>query len=127
MKRQRNSQLDMSSMMDIIFILLVFVMISISFQKNIQLMELELPSREGSSKDIIDKKVQISVFTNGDIFVEKEKILLPELDSKIRSIKMENLQILLNIEKKVPYEHFIRISTILEKNQIRKVELGVVE
>lgn len=117
----------MSSMMDIIFILLIFVMISISFQKNIQTLEMELPHAKGSSSEIEKEQIQISVYNSGKIFVNQKEQTWDSLEKSIKEIQTPRSIVLLNIEKQTPYEKFIQISELLKKMQISKIELGVTQ
>jgi biopolymer transport protein ExbD len=121
-RNRKDSGIDMSSMMDIIFILLIFVMISVSFQKKFSHLELNLPSiGQGQIAEEID--VELSVFENGQIFLNKKEVKLSNLKVEMEIHKEKNLS--LNIEKKVPYETFIEISEILKSIGIHKVQLGL--
>ena len=55
-----DSAIDMSSLMDIIFILLIFVMMSVSFAKNFKQLEIDLPkSQNGTSELSPDTQISI--------------------------------------------------------------------
>ncbi len=122
----RESFLDMTSLMDIIFILLIFVMLSVSFSKNFNYMELDIPSaKNGAGKEQND--ITINVKTTGDIFLEKEKIEWSLLEKQVSSGSFKNKSVLLNIEKKVPFQEFMKIADILKTGEIKKLNLGIKE
>ena len=121
-KRLESSALDMSPFMDIIFILLIFVMLSISFQKKFTVMEMDLPSSIGSS-EAIEADLEISVLANGKIMIENKEILLDDLISNIKKNPPSRLR--LNGEKELSYENFIRITEKIKESGLEKIDLGL--
>lgn len=94
--------LDMSSLMDIIFILLIFVMVSISFSKDYKVIDMTLPeTKEGNTPETEEhKSLTISLKADGSIYYEKEKIGLEDLKLKMAGKEMQKREVYLNIEKK---------------------------
>jgi biopolymer transport protein ExbD len=121
-KRKRHSGIDMSSLMDIIFILLIFVMLSMSFQKNFQSLEMNLPKSEVGEKTS-DTSIRIALKENGEIFIDEKPSNWENLELELKNI--ENKEIQLSLEEKVYYGEFIRISEILKKLNLNKISLIV--
>ena len=121
-KRLESSALDMSPFMDIIFILLVFVMLSISFQKKFTVMEMDLPSSIGSS-EATEADLEISVLANGKIMTENKEILLEDLITNIKKNPPSRLRF--NGEKELSYENFIRITEKIKESGLEKIDLGL--
>lgn len=121
-KRLESSALDMSPFMDIIFILLIFVMLSISFQKKFTVMEMDLPSSIGSS-EATEADLEISVLANGKIMTENKEILLEDLITNIKKNPPSRLR--LNGEKELSYENFIRITEKIKESGLEKIDLGL--
>lgn len=112
----------MSSLLDIIFILLIFSMLSMSFQKEFESLELDLPQGEGSSQKPKEEPVRIYIKQNGEIYFQNQKVHWKELESLLsKENKQKPFQI--GIEKKVYYEEFIKLSTLLKKFGIQKIDL----
>jgi biopolymer transport protein ExbD len=126
-KKKKVNQIDMSSLLDIIFILLVFVMVSISFQKQFASMELDLPEAKGSSQETSKTEIKISI-TNQEIIYKNEIALSRDkLLTEIHSGDFKNKAVLLNVEKKVTYDYFFSILNALKSAEIQKLELGIKE
>ncbi|MCB1142722.1 MAG: biopolymer transporter ExbD [Leptospiraceae bacterium] len=123
-QRTRSHSIDLSGLMDIIFILLIFVMISISFQKQITSLEMDLPDSNGSGNSE-NEETEIAIFEDGKILLAKNRIEIEDLVSEIKKIQPKG--IVLNIEKKVPYETFILISEKLKNLGIKNIRLGIKE
>ena len=121
-KRLESSALDMSPFMDIIFILLIFVMLSISFQKKFTVMEMDLPSSIGSS-EATEADLEISVLANGKIMIENKEILLEDLITNIKKNPPSRLRF--NGEKELSYENFIRITEKIKESGLEKIDLGL--
>lgn len=115
--------MDMSSLMDIIFILLIFVMMSVSFVKNFKQLEIDLPKSESGSSDF-SPDLQISVKENDKFYLDKKETSLSELSQFAAKGNFVNQVVSLNVAKKVPYESFVKVVDILKLGRIKKINLG---
>lgn len=123
LRRNRETPLDMSSLMDIIFILLIFVMMSVSFAKNFKQLEIDLPkSKTGNSE--LSPDIQISVKLHEKFYLDEKEISQEELTQFATQGKFSDKVVSVNVEKKVPYESFILLIDILKKAKIKKLNLG---
>jgi len=124
-RRDRKTSLDMSSLMDIIFILLIFVMLAMSFQKTFQTLDMNLPkSKQGVGKE--SATIRIAIKENGEIYLQEKKISWQSLELELqkKNISPDN-EVQLSIENKVYYQEFIKVSSILKKLKLEKVSLVV--
>ncbi len=121
--RGQTSSMDMSSLMDIIFILLIFVMMSVSFAKNFKQIEIDLPKSETGSSEF-SPDIQISVKAEDKFYLEQKEISIGELSQFAASGKFSNQIVSVNVSKKVPYESFVKVLDILKQGKIKKLNLG---
>ena len=121
--REHTSSMDMSSLMDIIFILLIFVMMSVSFAKNFKQIEIDLPKSETGSSEF-SHDIQISVREDDKFYLEQKEISIGELSQFAASGKFSNQIVSVNVSKKVPYESFVKVLDILKQGKIKKLNLG---
>jgi biopolymer transport protein ExbD len=121
-KREETALLDLSGLMDIIFILLIFVMLSVSFQQKFSVMELDIPSAVTSQAGK-EADLEISVLSNSSLWIEQTEIPFESLTSEIQ--KRSPSRIRLNAEKNLRYEDFIRISEKIKSTGIEKLDLGL--
>lgn len=122
-RRVSDSSIDMSSLMDIIFILLIFVMMSVSFAKNFKQLEIDLPKSQNGTSELSPDK-QISIKENDKIYLDETEISLDKLSDLAKEGKFSNQVVSVNVEKKVPYESFLKILDILKQARIKKLNLG---
>lgn len=121
--REHTSSMDMSSLMDIIFILLIFVMMSVSFAKNFKQIEIDLPKSETGSSEF-SPDIQISVREDDKFYLEQKEISIGELSQFAANGKFSNQIVSVNVSKKVQYESFIKVLDILKQGKIKKLNLG---
>ena len=81
-QEQREQDIDISPLIDVVFILLIFFMVSTTFVKDAQL-ELERPSAQ-SAEPADTKSVRISSDRSGDIYLGDTPIRLWMLQGRVR-------------------------------------------
>ena len=125
--RQREFGFNMTPMIDIVFLLIIFFLVSSHLARQEARWQLELP--EAGSGDLItaDGKRQIYVNLRGDqrrgttILVHGRVVTATELErrlSKIRASETRPLQIVLRGEQGLPYRF---VSTALKAAQRAKI------
>lgn len=122
--KNRGSEIDMSSLMDIVFILLIFVMLSISFQKKIVTMDLDLPKSENQDAGNSKPKKEITVLRTGDILYAGKKTDLQNLETELKKNPKTEEYILLT-EKQAEFEKFLKVLETLKRSGSDKIDLGL--
>lgn len=135
---------DMNSLLDIIFILLIFVMLSMQLGK-FKLMDLDFPTseRKGSGKEESDSikiyllnggLVKVSGQGSGSSFNKNQNFNSSSqpnysIDSWESAIQdhWKDKKIILATERKVPFEDFVQILERLQELQPVSLELGLKE
>lgn len=108
---------DLTSLLDVIFILLIFFVVSTVFTT--KGMEMELPPAE-TVNSVSGKSLEIELRNNGDIFCDMQSITLHDLYHKLRitaekPFAMQPEHILLKSEPQAHVENFIKIIDIIRK------------
>lgn len=114
----------MSSMTDIIFLLLIFFMLTSNFVTPTGL-PVSLPSSKSSS--IVMQKISITITEDLKYYLNDRPITLPELDSQLATLLQgtEEGVVVLNVDKTVPVEHLVRVAGVAA-NLKAKVTLATV-
>lgn len=122
-KKHINSNIDMTSLLDIIFLVLIFFIIAASFDINRSL-TLDIPESFISQSDISQDKIVIEIDSNSNIVVNGEASSLETLASSIRTIdNYQNSSIYLFGDKKTNYEKIISILDILKMLGLNQISL----
>jgi biopolymer transport protein ExbD len=81
---QEEGQIDMSPLIDMVFILLIFFMVTTTFVKDMKL-DLERPSAS-SSAAASTKATRVFIDKFGDVFVDNQPVRIYSLQSKLREM-----------------------------------------
>ena len=112
--RSRNkveATFNMSSLTDIIFLLLIFFMLT-STLVSVNALKLILPS--STSKTIDKQSISVSIDKNLDYFVNTKKVSIGEMKSMLQQ-ELRNVEqptVVLNAEKSVPIENVVEVMNI---------------
>ena len=109
-KRYRDSlKLELTPLLDIIFILLIFFAVSTSLVTHHQGLKLDLP--QSKSATIYESSFVISVNAKKEIVVNKKRILLSLLSREIKEILSQkpDIKIMLNADRQLPYAFVIDV------------------
>ena len=114
-KHRVNSMFSMSSMTDIIFLLLIFFMLTASFITQSGL-PINLPSSKSSN--IVIQKISVSITEELEYFVNDERIDFQNLEMILKNeLQGKEGLIVLHCDKNVPVEKLVEvagIATLLE-------------
>ncbi|TRZ44298.1 ExbD/TolR family protein [Robertkochia solimangrovi] len=111
-------EFSMSSMTDIVFLLLVFFMLTSNAPNALDLL---LPKAKGKSTNT--QNVSVSIDKNLDFFVDnvkvKEEFLETELKRRLNNV--EKPTIILRAEKSVPIDNAVHVMDIANQNNYKVI------
>lgn len=109
-KYKVDSGFSMSSMTDIIFLLLIFFMLTSSFITPSGL-PVNLPSSKSST--IVMPKISVTITPDLKYFVNDRPVAYNNLENTLREeLKGEEGVVVLHVDKTVPVEHFVNVAGI---------------
>ena len=111
-------EFSMSSMTDIVFLLLVFFMITAHSPNALDLL---LPKAKGKSTNT--QNVSVSIDKNLNFFVDKKQINAENLESELKTALngVENPTIILRVEESVPIENAVTVMDVANQNQYKVI------
>jgi biopolymer transport protein ExbD len=112
-QRKRFDEINVIPFIDIMLVLLVMVLTTATFIKQ-GVIPVELPKAKTASTEDIKKEITIYVKTNGDIYLEKNKLDLKTLESKLSSISKEQI-VVLRSDKQSKFQDFVSVMDILKR------------
>jgi biopolymer transport protein ExbD len=122
MKRRESLTLDMTPLVDVVFLLLIFFLVTSVFKKDELALMLNLPSSKEGSK-VIDKKELIVELSKDEIAINKDILTFEEIDAKFATVKDKERPIVVRIDKDVRYERIIKLFDLLEKYGLHNLQL----
>ena len=124
-KNRINPEFSMSSMTDIIFLLLIFFMLTSNFVTPSGL-PVSLPSSKAS--DITMQKISVTITEDLKYYLNDKPIALEHIESELAALLQggsEQGAVVLHVDKTVPVEHLVKVAGIA-KNLNASVTLATV-
>ncbi|AXG74924.1 biopolymer transporter ExbD [Flavobacterium arcticum] len=121
--RSRNRvtpEFNMSSMTDIVFLLLIFFMIT-STMVTTSALDLNLPKAKGRTEN--NQNVSVNITKDLEYYIDTEPVTEAGLESKLVSLMAgaKDKAIVLRVEQGVPIEKAVNVMAIAQTNQYKIV------
>jgi len=115
-----NPNFNMSSMTDIVFLLLIFFMIT-STLVTTSALDILLPKASGKTEN--RKSVSVSITKNLAFYIDNKKVSESKLEQDLLSLlaKKESPTIILRAEEGVPIEKAVKIMDIANRNRFKVI------
>lgn len=122
--------LDMTPMIDVVFLLLIFFMVSTVFVDFNRQMDLTLPSSKSSTLDETTQNLEIEMTADKQIFLNGRKTTLVSLEKmlveiKVKSSKGEKEIAIIRADKNLPYGNVIKVMGILQSAGVPDISVAV--
>jgi biopolymer transport protein ExbD len=120
-KKQRRVTINITSLIDVLFLLLIFFMVSSTFLERPG-MKLDLP--KASHKESIRMEGYTLFVTQDEkLFLNDEPVKLSELEAKLRKIapEIEGEGIVLQADEQIRYGLVIEVMDMIKKSGIKKM------
>jgi biopolymer transport protein ExbD len=116
-----SAEFNMSSMTDIVFLLLIFFMIASTTIVSNNALDLVLPKSSGKSDEV--KNVSVSVNNKLEYFIDKDKFAENTMEEKLKTMLANQADptILLHVEEGVPIERAVSVMDIAYRNKFKIV------
>jgi len=120
----KKARIEMLPLIDIVFLLLVFfiyAMLSMAVHRGIPV-SLPVSSTAKTDKQLL---ISVTVQPNGEIFVDKEKVLLDSLSAVLRNKSNANDEsgILLFADRDISYQHLYQVLDQIRASGLERVSL----
>lgn len=124
-KRTREaSSPELTPLIDVVFLLLIFFMVSTVFKKDELALLLSLPKAEKGEQVQQNEKKQLLIELSKDELAVNGKVTpIEELDNTLQAIKDNKMPVDLRIDKEVKYEKVIEILDKLKKFNFENLSL----
>ena len=106
--------LDLTPLIDVVFLLLIFFMVSTTFDKQTQL-KVELPeASEQAAEDQEKDQIAITIDAQGHFYINDEELITHDLDTLMRAMTKisgdrTDLPVLVSSDKQAPFQAAIMV------------------
>ncbi len=122
MKRREHLGLDLTPIIDVVFILLIFFLATSVFKEEELALMLDLPS--SNAKEIEVKSEQIFIELSVDkLAIKGIEVSFESLEDNLKELKNKDEPVIVRIDKKVPYERVVKVLDLLQKYSLNNLAL----
>jgi len=122
MRRREPLSPDMTPLVDVVFLLLIFFLVSTSFKKDELALLLDLPASQAQQQMVHKEDVNIEL-SSDNIALKGKKITFEELDTELSKVLDTKRPINVRIDKEVRYERIIQLFDVLKKYNLNNLAL----
>ncbi|MCT7493336.1 ExbD/TolR family protein [Aliarcobacter cryaerophilus] len=122
MKRREHLGLDLTPIIDVVFILLIFFIVTSVFKKEELALMLELPSSNAKSMQVKSEQVFIELGVD-KMAIKGIEVSFSSLEDNLKEIKNKDEAVIVRIDKKVPYEKVVKVLDLLQKYSLNNLAL----
>ena len=113
-----NSNFNMSSMTDIVFLLLIFFMIS-STLVTVNAIDVLLPKASGKTEN--KTSISVSIDANQNYFIDKDKIRQEDLEKELLERLEKDQVVIIRGDEKASYDKVMHVIDIANRNKLKMI------
>ena len=118
--------LELTPLIDVVFLLLIFFMVSTTFVEEPSALEVDLPSSSSSSLVPEGSDTEVLLGADGEILFDGRTLDLEQLKEEFRRLAEDdpNIQIVLRGDKTVPYQQLIDVMSLAHDHGLTQFSLA---
>ena len=106
--RTEPPDINLTPLIDVVFLLLIFFMVSTTFDREAQIM-IELPEATGEEATHEKEELDITINTQGIFFVNQQEVINTEIETLKRAIQKavgdkRDLPVIINADARTPHQ-----------------------
>lgn len=122
MKRREQIGLDLTPVIDVVFILLIFFIVTSVFKKDELALMLNLPEAEAKAIEIDEDQVFIEL-NEKKIAIKGIEVNFESFEESLKAIKNKKKAIIVKIDKETKYDRVTKVLDILQKYNLNNLAL----
>ena len=124
-KNREEPDLNMTPLIDVVFLLLIFFMVSTSFDRDAEL-NIELPQASGKTSPTKKFILEISIDNKGRYFVNKKRVKDEKITTLMSAIELtlanhKDPKLVISADRKTPHEAVIRAMDAASKMGLKNL------
>ena len=126
-REEDNFAMEMTPLIDVVFLLIIFFMVSTVFVDFSRRMDINLPSSKSSIIDEKPKTLEIKMSKDKKIFLAGKPVTLLGLEQTLRKldVKGKKQTAIIRANKALPYGEVIQVMGLLQKAGIPDISVAV--
>lgn len=122
MKRREQLGIDLTPVIDVVFILLIFFIVTSVFKKEELALILDLPKSDAKAVEIENDQIYIEL-SEDKLAIKGIEVSFISLEDNIKEIKDNKKPVIVRIDKKTKYERVTKVLDLLQKYNLNNLAL----
>ena len=122
MKRRESLGLDLTPVIDVVFILLIFFIVTSVFKKEESALMIDLPTSNAKEMKVDEEQIFIELNKN-KLAIKGIEVSFESLEDNLKAVKNKNKAVVVRIDKKVEYERVVKVLDLLQKYNLNNLAL----
>ncbi len=122
MKRREQISPDLTPLIDVVFILLIFFIVSSVFKKEELALALDLPASSAKELEVEQKQINIELSDKSLAYLGKA-VTFEKLDINLSNVEKKDKPVIVRIDKNVKYERVVKVLDLLQKYSLTNLAL----
>ena len=124
-KKRSDLLIDLTPMIDVVFLMLIFFMVSTSFTANNSL-KLELPQTKAHTPNKEQEQVTVSIDSDGKLYVQEERIEDGDLRRRILNVSKgdPNMRVVLRADAEAKHKRIVYVLDTVRELGMGKVGIA---
>jgi biopolymer transport protein ExbD len=127
-ERKTGPRLNMTSLIDVVFLLLIFFMVTTTFEKQAKL-KIELPEANKKVNSQAQQQIVISISQKGAIYLNNNELLNSQYDSIANNLKSmitgeQRPSVIIRADANAAHKHVVTVMDVLADLEFKSVSIA---
>jgi|TARA_R110002033_G_scaffold45441_2_gene88854 biopolymer transport protein ExbD len=122
MKRRESLGMDLTPIIDVVFILLIFFIVTSVFKKEELALVLDLPKSNAKETEVSKDEIFIELSPT-KLAIKGIEVSFESLEDNLKQIKDKTKPLIVRIDEKVQYKRVVKVLDLLQKYDLNNLAL----
>jgi len=125
-EQEENYSLELTPLIDVVFLLLIFFMVSTEFVDFSRRMDITLPTSKAASDNEVVKNLEIEITKDKKIYIRGRRATLDQLERSLAKLKKpREVKTIIRADKDLSYGFVVKVMGLLQAAKVTDISVAV--